>query len=429
MTTDHPLNELITFAHRHSDFYCQHLSGAAAPMTLLSELPVLDPAEYWRHSDNLDQWPVLTGPIEQALIFKTGGSTSAGKLSVYTREEWRTLVSDFGKSLTPQFKPGDRVANLFFAGDLYASFLFIHGALANVAEDISEFPFTGDVDAEVLAQAIVRHRINVLAGVPAHLLTFASLLNRRGQALNGVDTILYGGESLFASQRQMLRQVFPAARITSIGYASVDAGFIGASHRDCADGEHRMPDAHAVLEIIDEQSGEVIDDCDRTGMLVLTNLTRRLMPLIRYPVGDRACWREPAGTAMRKFALKGRSANSQRVRVGTLSLSPVEIGEIVQHSVGCDDWQLVIEQRVHKDVLTLKWVPREFSRACTNDEQTLQLALIKQYPLIDQLQAVQRLDLHVQCCRTDDLQRHPRSGKCLRFLDRRDYGPDAMEYT
>jgi len=79
--------------------------------------------------------------------------------------------------------------------------------------------------------------------------------------------------------------------------------------------------------------------------------------------------------------------------------------------------------------LTLKWVPREFFRACTNDEQTLQLALIKQYPLIDQLQADQLLDLHVQCCRTDDLQRHPRSGKCLRFLDRRDYGPGAMEYT
>ena len=26
------------------------------------------------------------------------------------------------------------------------------------------------------------------------------------------------------------------------------------------------------------------------------NLTRMLMPLRRYPVGDRACWREPSGT-------------------------------------------------------------------------------------------------------------------------------------
>jgi phenylacetate-CoA ligase len=425
--TIHQLNELITFARQHSDYYNKTLNDVNEPITALAQLPLTDPVEYWNHSHDLDHWPVLTSSPSQALVFKTGGSTSAGKLSVYSRSEWQALVRDFGRSLTTQFQPGDRVANLFFAGDLYASFLFIHDALAHVAALITEFPFTGDVDSRVLAEAIVQHRINVLAGVPAHLLTFAAWLHRHGQVLDGVETILFGGESLFASQRQMLAQVFPNARITSIGYASVDAGFIGASTLDCDDGEHRMQDEHAIIEIIDEVSGAVIDDCDQPGLLLLTNLSRTLMPLIRYPVGDRACWREPAGTAGRKFVLKGRSASSQRVRVGILSLIPSEIGAIVEQTVGSDDWQLVIEQTEHKDVLSLKWRPTSPSPSTETANRQLESRLMERYPLIEKLQADHLLELRIQRCTTEALHRHPRSGKCLRVLDLRVYASSAKE--
>lgn len=421
MNTINQLNELVTFARQYSPHYKQHLLGSADSINSLTQLPVTDPVEYWNNSHDLDQWPVLSGSIKQALVFKTGGSTSAGKLSVYRRDEWQALVSEFGNSLTLQFKTGDRVANLFFAGDLYASFLFIHDSLAHVATEIVEFPFTGNVDSSVLAKAIVQHRINVLVGVPAHLLTFAAWLSRHGQILHGVDSLLYGGESLFATQRQILAEVFPNARIASIGYASVDAGFIGACDRDCADGEHRMQDDHAIVEILDEHTGEVIEDCDQLGLLVVTNLKRTLMPLIRYPVGDRACWREPVGTSRRKFALKGRSASSQRVRVGILSLIPGEIGDIVQHTVGSDDWQLVIEQAVHKDVLTLKWLPGSLSHDAIEANRLIQERLIEHYPLIETLQADHLLDLRTQRCTAEDLPRHSRSGKCLRVLDLRVY--------
>lgn len=419
--THHQLNELLTFARQHSDYYKQLLIDVEGQVSSLSELPLTDPAEYWNHSHDFDQWPVLTGPAVKGIVFKTGGSTSAGKLSVYARDEWNALVRDFGNSLTAQFSSGDRIANLFFAGDLYASFLFIHDALAHVPSDIIEFPFAGNVESSALAEGIVQHRINVLAGVPAHLLTFAAWLSRNGQVLESVDTVLFGGESLFASQRQTLAHVFPNARIASIGYASVDAGFIGASTLDCADGEHRTPDDHAVIEIIDEESGAVISDCDRPGLLVLTNLNRRLMPLLRYPVGDRASWREPVGTAMRKFVLKGRSASSQRVRVGILSLMPSEIGDLVHHTVASDDWQLVIGQTALKDVLTLKWVAAGDSAETDDASQQLKRRLIERYPLIETLQADQLLDLQIQCCSSEDLHRHPRSGKCMRVLDQRVY--------
>ncbi|MED7666350.1 phenylacetate--CoA ligase family protein [Pseudomonas moraviensis subsp. stanleyae] len=413
-----PISELTAFAREHSPYYKNGLADVPEAINSLSELPLLDPAALWKGSANPAQWPVLTAPIAHALVFKTGGSTGGGRLSVYTRAEWQRTVEDFGHSLNAQLSDGDRVANLFFAGDLYASFLFIHASLAHVETAITEFPFSGEVAPPILVDAIAQYRINVLAGVPAQLLTFASWLQQRGLALPLVDTVLYGGESLFASQRQLLEQVLPNARFASIGYASVDGGFIGASHRDCIEGEHRTPDGHVLLEIVDQHTGATIEACDQPGLLVLTNLHRRLMPLIRYPVGDLACWREPAGTAQRKFALRGRSGNSQRVRVGILSLMTDEISESVRSITGSNDWQLLIEQADGRDVLTLKYVVDERS---TRIDEELEARLIELYPQIPQLVGAQLLQLHVQSCRFEDLARHPRAGKSLRIVDLRCY--------
>ncbi|MDX9669268.1 MULTISPECIES: phenylacetate--CoA ligase family protein [unclassified Pseudomonas] len=426
MNTTVELTTLLSFTRQHSAYYREHFKDVAAPISTLAELPLIDPVHYWRDSQHPDQWPVLTATPHDALIFKTGGTTGSGKLSLFTRAEWQTLVRDFGRHLTAQLNPGDRVANLFFVGDLYASFIFTHDALSHVETPVCEFPFTGEADSGVLADSIGAYRINVLAGVPAQLLKFAAWLERQSRTLEGVETLLYGGESLFPAQLQLLDRVFPNARIASIGYASVDAGPIGISARDCALGEHRMLETHSVLEIIDEVTGEVIEECNRNGRLVLTNLTRRLMPVIRYPVGDLACWREPAGTPMRKFALAGRSMHSQRVRVGVLSLDTGDIADLVRAIGNSDDWQLLIEQQGKKDLLSLRWVAGTQTSDVALATTRLRRALIGQYPLIEQLHADHLLDLHVIDCANDELACHPRSGKRQRVVDRREYGTPCL---
>jgi len=427
MNSIYSLEQLLPYVRQHSNYYKNHLKQLSQETTRLNDVPLTNVADYWAGSNDLCGWPVLTGQINDALVFKTGGSTSQGKLAVYSQSEWQILVSTFGKSLSSQLNDGDRIANLFFSGDLYASFVFIHDSLTHVERSICEFPFTGQVELDVLEQAVGQHRINVLAGVPAQLLRFAAYLSQHRRVLCGVDTVLYGGESLFAPQLAILAEVFPNARIASIGYASVDAGLIGASDRDCVLGEHRRFDEQTVLEIVDELTGEVIEECDRTGLLVVTNLTRRLMPLIRYPVGDRACWREPASTPRRKFALKGRSAHSQRTRVGTLSLFTEDIHAIVQQVANTEQWQLLIEHDGYKDTLSVKWVPSRQALAVESLCLALCEALMEHYPGLKLARNEGRLVLRAVTCNATDLQLHPRSGKQLRVQDLRVYDAPAPE--
>lgn len=415
------LEQLIQYIREHSRFYNQHLKHLALEDLTLNDIPLIDANNYWVGSHDLNDWPVLTAPVDDALVFKTGGSTGQGKLAVYTHAEWQTMVRAFGESLSMQLTDGDRVANLFFSGDLYASFLFIHDSLAHVRVSISEFPFTGNVDLQGLAEAIGAHRINVLAGVPAQLLKFAAHLTAHQRVLTGVDTLLYGGESLFADQLAIFARAFPNARVSSIGYASVDAGIIGSSDRDCELGEHRVFEPQTLLEIIDEHSGEVINECNRVGLLVVTNLSRRLMPLLRYPVGDRACWLEPPATPRRKFALRGRSVHSQRVRVGVLSLFTDEVQDIVQRVAQSDQWQLRLEHLGHKDLLSVIWVPEVNAEVIEQTNRLLHEALLAHSPGIGSLRQDGLLEFQVKPCAISDLTLHPRSGKQLRVLDLRDY--------
>ncbi|GLR09809.1 AMP-dependent synthetase [Mixta theicola] len=415
--TPSSLEQLVNIARRCSPWYAQHFRHLAMTGWKITDLPIINPDKYWEGGCGLKNWPVLTGPVSDGIVFKTGGTTGAGKLSVYTLNEWRNFVTSFGRSLASQLQPGARVANLFFAGDLYASFLFIHGALSHMEKPVCEYPFTGSVATQALTEQIAMHGITVLAGVPATLLRYASELAEQNLQLPAISTILYGSESLFAEQLRQLATVFPNARVASIGCASVDAGLIGASTPDCLPGEHRVFEPETIIEIVDEVTGEPVDEVDYTGRLVVTNLTRTLMPLIRYPTGDAAAWREPPGSPNRKFVLQGRSSLGHRLRVGYASLFPDEIDTLIGEKVGNCHWQIVIEHSNSCDHLTLR-IAFAGNQALAD---SVLMTLAEKDHAIEELMAAGQLRLQVEWCGQAELILNSRTGKLQRVIDKRDY--------
>lgn len=419
------LEQQVAHVRQHSPYYAELLKHLPKQGWQLHDIPITDPATYWQDSDCLDTWPVLTAPINDAHVFKTGGTSGQEKLAVYSRQEWQALVHAYGQSLDSQLKTGDRVANLFYAGDLYASFIFLHDSLSHVPVPICEFPFTGGVNFCALTAAVKHYRINVLAGVPAQLLSWAAYLKEQQLCFPHVQTLLYAGESLFESQLPALRHVLPNARFASIGYASVEAGLMGQSAADCGLGEHRVFDQISRVEIIDEHSSEVIEECGRSGRLVLTNLSRTLMPMLRYPVGDRAAWVESPATARRKFILLGRSAQSHRVRIADCTLFPEVLDPIIRDLTGAQQWQLQLDHTARADLLTLKWVPVHANQEVGVINDALNKALLQCCPDMQSLIDKGQLEWSAQPCSPLQLTFNPRSGKLMRVDDRRIYPGSA----
>jgi phenylacetate-CoA ligase len=110
----------------------------------------------------------------------------------------------------------------------------------------------------------------------------------------------------------------------------------------CTDGSGYHVNVESVfVEVLDEAGAPVPDGAP--GELVVTSLTNRAMPLLRYGTGDRASRRPgrcPCGRGAPLLdAIEGRVADF--VHVGGRSLSPYELTTAIEHHPGLRQYRFV----------------------------------------------------------------------------------------
>ena len=336
------LAALIDFARARSDYYREalperELSGARD----LIHFPRLD-AETLRQNTPPAGKSLLTGSLEGAYIFASGGSTGAPKFSFYSLEEWEE-VTDILSAIYQKagVTKDDTVANLFMAGNLWTSFLAASEALEKLG--CIKLPIAGNVDTESIIAYLQMFKPTVLLGLPSLLVRLAEQVEEKGQRLQ-VRTVLYGGEAMSREARTYLQAILGATTVASAGYASVDAGPVGYQTLDLPVGHHHLLYGYQFLEFLDPDTGDPVPD-GQVGEIVVTCLGRRLMPLIRYRTGDLGRW---VDSTARVFELKGRIGD--RIRVGTADIYPADVARALDRIEGAGHlFQLIISKRSKKD--------------------------------------------------------------------------------
>lgn len=445
--------EVVQFARRNSSYYRDLYRHLPETISSIEQLPIIDSGSFWE-ANSLEHNQILTTangkfPVD-GVVFKSGGTTGAPKFSVFSKLEWEIFTKEFGRNLAElELESGDRVGNLFYAGELYASFLFITKSIENSERSLLHFPLAGHAAVESNLKAIGDLSINVLAGVPTSIVSYATFIlqnpedDRVKKARGTVKKIFFGGEGLFEDQFYLLLRAFPNLEvINSIGYASVDAGHLGLSFNRQINlkndrafnpgrlSTHRVFKPSTIVEIVDPDSGEVIRGPGKTGRLIYTNLARTVMPIIRYPVGDMAKWVKPG----EEFIIEGRSGEG--VRLGPVSILLEELRAIlfsasVQKFLG------------DNSVLGQQWIVDRFLNPNTQisaDGLVLKLALTTTLSSDGhrQLESIVRKELHqsramfkesvskglisdlmLELCTFEKLEKNPRTGKMKVIIDRR----------
>ncbi|MFE1869839.1 phenylacetate--CoA ligase family protein [Streptomyces sp. NPDC059496] len=419
------LSDLIRFARHNSPYYRDLYASLPPHVERLADLPVVDQQDFWA-ANALHDSRVLTGGLSEATVYKTGGTTGSPKFSVYTRDEWRTFVTAFGDGLVDTgLRPGHRVADLFYAGELYASFLFVLDSLAHAPVDNVRLPIGGGAPLESTIPTLRDLAAQVLTGTTTTLCRLAEQVVASGVRLDSVELLLFGGEALFDDQRRLLAAAFPGAEVRSVGYASVDAGLLGRPVPGPDARVHRAFTPYAVVQILDDSTDEPITEPGRPGRVVVTSLFRRLMPIIRYPAGDRAEW---TGTGPGHFRILGRA--EEGVRVGPVSLYTQDAQDAVAaadtsgHVVGM---QLVVRRWDGRDGLVLRLATAPGDDAhdlAAGGREALAEAVVTELETVrplypDSVRAGFVHPLSVEWARHRDLAVNPRSGKLVRVLDER----------
>jgi phenylacetate-CoA ligase len=173
---------------------------------------------------------------------------------------------------------------------------------------------------------------------PEYLTEVLNVLEREGRSLPSLKKIFTGSEVLEDSVRQRVRNLLGVE--IADGYGTTE-GFIGWQ---CPTGSYHVNAEHMMLEVLDEQGHPV--GPGEMGRVVVTTLENRLMPLVRYEIGDfTTASRGPCrcGRTLPTFErVIGRSLNLFRLADGRL-LSPWTFVEVLRDSRLFRQFQIIQE--------------------------------------------------------------------------------------
>lgn len=344
-------------------------------------------------------------------------------MSFYNQKELHGLSTQLAESLGRcGVGEGDMVANLFYAGDLYGSFLLHILSVYHLPSGAIQLPVAGHVSLESMERQIVEFEATVVLATVTTMSQLSERILSSGKTHPYVRLLLFSGEAFYDDQAGLLKAAVPNATIRSVVYGSMDCGIIGLppkqEHYTNDPRLHQVNDPNIIVEIINED-GEVTTTPGEAGSLTVTNLERLLMPIVRYPSGDRAAWVDPA---LGLFRVLDRDRTA--IRLGPVSVDFVDLRRIVSTVLGdrpVGRLQAIVTREDRKDLLTL-------NIACTpaTDEESLQL----QAELREELGVVRPMfrehvekdlinPLRVKFITMQELAVNPRSGKIVEVQDLR----------
>ncbi|MFG2617001.1 phenylacetate--CoA ligase family protein [Streptomyces sp. NPDC048507] len=146
---------------------------------------------------------------------------------------------------------------------------------------VAQFGRTGSSagDGAAFAVRAAEFAPDVLAGSPRNLVDFMDLAQEHGRRLPSVRAVVTCGELLARPVRDALTDFF-GVPVRDM-YAMKEVGTIAVQ---CDEGAYHIESERLWVEIVDDDGAPLPDGS--AGEIVITDLTNRAMPVIRYRTGD-----------------------------------------------------------------------------------------------------------------------------------------------
>ncbi len=416
------IRRLLSFAFENSSFYKEHLSGIDIKNIRsykdFLKVPLTDKTHIYQNTPPQGEG-MLTAPLKNAYVFASGGSTGTPKFNFYSFRELEEVSSILAEIYQiAGIQREDVVANLFMAGFLWTSFIVVNQAIEKIG--CVSLPIAGNADIDLILHYMNLFRPTAVLGLPSMIIQLAEEIMRRKMDLK-IEKILYGGEHFGDEALKFLRESVGARIIQSAGYASVDAGPIGYQCREVSGGVHHLLHNYVFLEIIDPEKETPVEE-GQVGEIVVTNLHRRLMPIVRYRTGDLGKFIKgkcPCGHPTPLFELLGRCDDV--LRIGAMSIYPPMISEALSQVEGLSPlFQMIAEYDGVKEKLTIKIEALQKQDDYSSLSQKAYNALLSHDPELELVVKEKWLgDLIVEVIPPNSIPRNPRTGKIKKVIDKR----------
>ena len=275
------LNRVLQHA-QSSAFYAARLPSA--PLRSLEELQQVP---FTTKEDVRRQSPrgLVCVPDSDLLQYHESSATTGAPVSIWFSERDLAEIRSHFAELGAGFTRGDRALIRFpyalsTIGHFYHMAVQHKGACVIPADSRSSItPLRRVVDL------MQRLQITVLATIPQSAVMLAEAAEMAGldprRDFPHLRTICCAGEPLTPHRRALLEELWGVRAFDNYGMTET-----GPQAMDCAEGRMHPWEDEFLMEVLDDRREREVAPGE-TGQLVVTSLTRRATPMIRYLTGDR----------------------------------------------------------------------------------------------------------------------------------------------
>ena len=316
------MRETVAWAVARVPFHRARLS--ALRLERLADLAALP---FMRKSDLREHYPFglfAVTPADLVRVHASSGTKGKPTVVGYTAEDlevWREVMA---RVMTAAGARRGDMLHVAFGYGLFTGGLGFHDGAERIGMTVVPVSSGNTARHHLLLQDF---RPAAICGTPSFVLHIAESFREQGgdaRAL-GLRYGLFGAEPWTEGLRAALEAAFGCRAYDTYGLSEIVGPGV-AGECEARAGLH-VCDDHFLPEVIDPATGAVLPP-GQEGELVLTTLTKRAIPMVRYRTGDvTTLIREPCAcgrTSVRIARIKGRSDDMLVIKGVNLYPSEVE---------------------------------------------------------------------------------------------------------
>ncbi|MBI5784427.1 MAG: AMP-binding protein [Rhodocyclales bacterium] len=349
------LRETVAWAQQKSPFYRRLLAGIDAQSLRtaddLCRLPFTTADDLRRNDPPLVC--VSQDEVSHVVTLETSGTQGPAKRLYFLPGDQVATRDFFVHGMSVFTRPGDRVAILFPGGRAGS----VGDLLAHALRGFGAEPLVADwpQDPAATARAMREFRPDVVAGAPVAVLAVARHDAAGKHEPLRVRSALLSSDRAGASLRAALTGLWGCEVYDHYGMTEMGLG----GGVDCpVHAGYHMREAELLFEVVDPATGAPVPE-GAVGEVVVTTLTRRGLPLIRYRTGDLSRI-VPGACAcnsplLRLDRIAGRLGAGVDLGTGELSMAMLDealfaLPKVIDFAATC---RLGKAPRLHVDIATL----------------------------------------------------------------------------
>lgn len=347
--------ELVDYMYHHQPFYKQTWDAVGIDINEVNSISDLPIFPLTKKEDLRNQYPFGLQAVPPSQILRihcSSGSTGKPTVIGYTKGDLDIFSEVVARSLAcAGAKPGMKLHNAYGYG-LFTGGLGLHYGAELLG--MSVIPVSGGMTDRQL-MLLKDFGSEVICCTPSYALTLADEIVK--QNLSGKINLKYavlGAEPWTETVRQEIEEKLKVTATNIYGLSEIIGPGVSQEDFEEKNGSHIWED-HFYPEVIDPDNEEVLP-LGKEGILVLTTLTKRGMPLMRYMTNDICSLSydpESKRSHIKMSAVKGRYDDMLIIRGVNIYPSQIEelLGDLDQIST---NYQLVVDRKDRLDSLEVK---------------------------------------------------------------------------